>query len=72
MGEQDSIDLICEQIEKVVRNESDDGDCYFARLRDGRWVHFGSMNEILRRFIFDNRHCKRTAVTITGQTEYYR
>lgn len=29
-------------------------------------------NEILRRFIFDNRHCKRTAVNLVGQTEYYR
>ena len=68
----DSLDQICEQIEKVVRNESEEGDSYFARLRDGRWVHFCSMNDILRRFIFDNKHCKRTAVNLTGQTEYYR
>lgn len=69
---EDSIDTICDQIEKVERTECDDVDRYAARLRDGRWVFFAGMNEILRRFIFDNRHCKHSGVTITGTTEYTR
>lgn len=67
--DRDCIDLICKQIKKIQRHEGDDYDRYAIQLRDGKWV-FTGMNEIVRRFIFDNRHCKRTQVSITGETEY--
>lgn len=67
----DSIDLICEQIEKVVRVEDDAGDAYWAWLKDGQCVHFGMMNDVLRRFLFDNRYAKR--IEVAGkQIEYKR
>ena len=71
-AEQDSLDAMCSQIEKVVRTESDDGDWYAALLRDGSWVHFHTMNDVLRRFIFDSKHCQHSGVTFSGQTEYTR
>lgn len=71
-AEQDSLDAMCSQIEKVVRTERDDGDWYAALLRDGSWVHFHTMNDVLRRFIFDSKHCQHSGVTFSGQTEYTR
>ena len=71
-AEQDSLDAMCGQIEKVVRTESDDDDWYAALLRDGSWVHFHTMNDVLRRFIFDSKHCQHSGVTFAGQAEYTR
>jgi len=71
-AEQDSLDAMRSQIEKVVRTERDDGDWYAALLQDGSWTHFHEMNDILRRFIFDSTHAVRSYVDYTGQTVYER
>ena len=68
----DSLDLICDQIVKVVRTDREDCSWYAAQLRDGSWVHFHEMNPILQRFIFSSTHCKRSYVDFTGQTQYER
>lgn len=57
---------------RVIRTESDDGDWFVALLKDGTWVHFHTMNDVLRRFIFDSKHCQHSGVTFSGQTEYTR
>lgn len=71
-AEQDSLDAMCSQIEKVIRTESDDGDWFAALLKDGTRVHFHAMNDVLRRFIFDSKHCQHSGVTFSSQTEYTR
>lgn len=71
-AEQDSLDAMCSQIEKVVRTESDDGDWFAALLKDGTWAHFHEVNTVLQRFIFDSTHAVRSYVDYTGQTEYTR
>ncbi|MBP5463375.1 MAG: hypothetical protein J6Y20_14815 [Lachnospiraceae bacterium] len=68
----DSLDLMCAQIVKVERYERDDGDWYCALLKDGTWLHFHEMNDLLRRFIFDNGHSTRSRVDFTGATVYER